>query len=417
MSNAAGKDPRSTHHSASNSQSDSQPEGQTRHDREHDIAPWLALLRVPGLGPATLDNLLAIFKRPAAILEADRQTLARCGIKAAMIASIHRPDWHQVEQDLRWARQPRRFILTRRDPRYPALLQQIPDPPPLLFVEGDPACLASHQLAMVGSRNPSPAGRETAASFAASLSQAGLAITSGLAMGIDAASHVGALHGGGHTVAVIGCGPDRVYPAKNRKLAAKIVENGCIVSEFPPETPPKPEHFPRRNRIISGLSLGCLVVEAATRSGSLITARLAAEQGREVFAIPGSIHMPTARGCHQLIRQGAKLVETATDVLEELGPLSRWLTSAQASAPASQGELALGDPPRPANSHTQLEVTAIALLEQMGYEPVTVDQMVARCGLTADQVSRILLVLELHDHVQTVPGGLYARMGKARKRT
>ncbi|GMR07450.1 MAG: DNA-processing protein DprA [Gammaproteobacteria bacterium] len=413
MHKSVGKDSRYTHDSASNSQSASQ----TNADREHDLSPWLALLRVPGLGPATLDNLLAVFKRPAAILEADQQSLAQCGIKAAIITSMQRPDWHQVEQDLRWARQAGRFILTRGDPHYPALLQQIPTPPPLLFVEGDPACLASHQLAMVGSRNPSPVGRETAGAFAASLSQAGLVITSGLAMGIDAASHAGALHGGGHTVAVIGSGPDMVYPAKNRELAAKIVENGCIVSEFPPGTLPRSAHFPRRNRIISGLSLGCLVVEAATRSGSLITARLAAEQGREVFAIPGSIHLPTARGCHQLIRQGAKLVETATDVLEELGPLSHWLTSAQASAPVSQGELALGAPPRPDNSHTDLEVTAIALLEQMGHEPVTIDQMVARCGLTADQVSRILLVLELHDHVHTVPGGLYARMGNARKRT
>jgi len=215
-----------------------------------------------------------------------------------------------------------RHILTLHDPAYPALLKEIADPPPLLFVRGDPAVLSRPQLGIVGSRNPTPGGRSLAEDFARSLSRCGLVVTSGMALGIDAAGHRGALRGGGTTLAVAGTGPDRIYPARHRDLARAIVEQGAIISEFAPGTPALPSNFPRRNRIISGLSLGVLVVEAACRSGSLITARLAAEQGREVFALPGSIHNPLARGCHHLIRQGAKLVEDIEDIVEELGPLA-----------------------------------------------------------------------------------------------
>ena len=268
----------------------------------------------------------------------------------------------------------------------------------MLFARGDVALLQNPQLAIVGSRNPSVVGRETAQEFARTLAASGMTITSGLALGIDAASHQGALDGGGQTVAVFGTGLDRVYPAKNRALAHAIVEaGGVLLSEYPPGTEPLPGNFPRRNRIISGLSLGTLVVEAALRSGSLITARYAVEQGREVFAIPGSIHNPLARGCHQLIRQGAKLVEGARDILEEL-------------APQLNAILAEPEPPEPS---TGPDGEHRMLLACMGDGTSSVDQLVERSGLTADAVSSMLLLLELQGYVVSTAGG-YALAGKRR---
>lgn len=308
-----------------------------------------------------------------------------------------------IGRDLAWlGASTGRGVLALGDPTYPDLLARIPDPPPLLYYVGDPEVLGQTQLAVVGSRNPTPAGRITATSFARYLVGQGLVITSGLARGIDAAAHEGALKGQGFTVAVLGTGVDRVYPSSNRALAHRIAESGIIVSEFPLGTPARPPHFPRRNRIISGLAIGTLVVEAARRSGSLITARLAAEQGREVFAIPGSIQNPMARGCHALIRQGAKLVETAADILEELPPLLGVSQMPGVAAAETGAE----------DDGGGLDPDYRELLAAMGYDPVSVDELVERTALTANVLSSMLLVLELEGHVSPVAGGQYARIPK-----
>ncbi len=304
-----------------------------------------------------------------------------------------------AEHEIAWLAEPHHHLITLSDPRYPPLLREIADPPAALYVIGDPAVLSSTQLGIVGSRNPTPGGSETAHAFATYLTLSGLTITSGLAMGVDAAAHRGALVAGGKTIAVAGTGLDRVYPARHRELAHQIAAQGALISEFPLGTPALAFNFPRRNRIISGLSLGVLVVEAALQSGSLITARLAAEQGREVFAIPGSIHNPLARGCHALIRQGAKLVETAADILEELGPI------AQLSVPARQTD-GVG------NITSGLGVEAMTLLECLGFDPTPVDSLIERSGLTPEAVSSMLLVLELQGHVVSAPGGHYNRVIK-----
>jgi DNA processing protein len=359
---------------------------------------WLALVRMPGVGPVTVQALLSHWGTPRHLFEMGGNALQESGLLGGPAkAYLRHPDWAAVEHDLEWLARPHRHVITRRDDLYPSLLNQIPDPPPVLFVQGDPGRLGDRQVAIVGSRNPTPSGEQTAAEFARHFARLGLTINSGLAVGIDAAAHRGALAGDGYTIAVTGTGLDRVYPARHRALADQIAARGALVSEFPPGTPPRRENFPRRNRLISGLSLGTLVVEAALQSGSLITARLAAEQGREVFAIPGSIHNPLARGCHALLRQGAKLVETAQDVLEELGPLAVW-GELQDAPPASGPELA---------GETG-EFTS--LLGHIGFEPTSVDILVERSGLTADQVSSMLVVLELHGQIMSAPGGLYTRI-------
>ena len=362
-----------------------------------DIEYWLALLRAPGIGPVTYRSLLSRYDTPRAVLAADRQERASWGVSAATLAYLENPAWDAVQADMEWLEQPGNEAITLHDPAYPALLREISDPPPVLFIRGNKEILGNPQIAMVGSRNPTAGGRQNARQFARELAAAGWTITSGLALGIDAESHRGALEAGGITIAVAGTGLDRVYPASHKELAHQIARQGALVSEFPPGTGPKPEHFPRRNRIISGLSLGTLVVEAALRSGSLITARHAAEQGREVFVLPGSIHNPLSRGCHALIRQGAKLIENIPDILEEFGPL---LPPVDATAPAAPAEIATPD-------HEQRRV-----LECIGFEPTTIDAVVERSGLTAERVSSILLVLELHDHVASMPGGTYARVSK-----
>ncbi len=359
-------------------------------DQREILRHQLALLLIPGIGPVQF-----------------RELLERAGDIAALFASpppckfqnaLRHPDWAAVDHCLAWVEQEGCTLLAEDNPLYPEPLRQLHDAPPLLFARGDISVLQNPQLAMVGSRNPTVVGRETAREFARTLAASGMTITSGLAMGIDAASHQGALDGGGQTIAVFGTGLDRVYPAKNRELAHTIVEQGgLLLSEYPPGTEPKPANFPRRNRIISGLSLGTLVVEAALRSGSLITARFAAEQGREVFAIPGSIHNPLARGCHQLIRQGAKLVESAQDILEELAPQLRTLLAETESKPSLVVE----------------EKEHNILLECMGDGTSNVDQLVQRSGLTADAVSSMLLLLELQGHVVSTAGG-YALAGKRR---
>ncbi|HEY0940717.1 MAG TPA: DNA-processing protein DprA [Steroidobacter sp.] len=310
-----------------------------------------------------------------------------------------------IERHRRWLEQPSHHFIPRGAPGYPALLAELPDAPAALLVRGDPKVLCLPQLAIVGSRNPTNAGRENACQFAAHLVHSGLAVTSGLAIGIDTAAHRGALDNGGRTIAVCGTGLDIDYPHANARLSAEIASSGALVSEFPLGTQATRSNFPRRNRIISGLSLGTLVVEAAVRSGSLITARLAAEQGREVFALPGSIHNPLARGCHRLIREGAKLVETAEDIFEELRPLLGAL-QATGRKPARAG---------PEGAETATVLTPALdkgyeiLLDALGFEPAGVDVLIARTGLAADEVASMLLILELEARIDACPGGLYVR--------
>ncbi|CAK0752615.1 protein Smf [Gammaproteobacteria bacterium] len=361
---------------------------------EDELRCVLALHRVPGVGPVLFQKLIARFGTAAAVLAAGSMLKTEGRLTESVIASLAVPDWAAVDADLEWGQRSGNLILMRDDPRYPHLLSQISDPPPVLFVRGEPAVLKQPQIAIVGTRNPSTVGRDTARSFAHELATFGLVVTSGLAYGIDGAGHEGALEaGGGLTVAVAGTGLDRVYPARHRDLAHRIVERGALVSEYPPGTPPLAANFPRRNRIISGLSVGTLVVEAAIHSGSLITARLALEQGREVFAIPGSIYNPLARGCHALLREGAKLVETAQDIQEELTQLTALVT---ASAATSEKESSLDDDYR-------------KLLECFGYDPLPIDTLVERSGLTSANVSSMLLILELRELVALQPGGLYTR--------
>ncbi len=360
------------------------------------LLPWLRLIHAKGVGPARLAPLLEAGLTPERLLEDPPAALPPAARRA-----LREIDEAGVEAGLAWLEEPDCHLLVRDDPRFPARLAELPDAPLALFVRGAPELVASPQLAIVGSRNPTRGGRETAREFAAHFARSGLTVTSGLALGIDRAAHEGALEGHGPTLAVLGTGPDRVYPAANRDLAHAIVEGGgALVTEFPPGTPPRAGHFPRRNRIISGLSLGVLVVEAAPGSGSLITARLAAEQGREVFAIPGSIHNPLARGCHRLIREGARLVESARDVLEELAPALRpWL---ETEAPA--------EPERPtAPAEGPADPDYASLLDAMGFDPVSTDTLVERTGLPPEAVSSMLLLLELEGHVAPLPGGRYQR--------
>jgi DNA processing protein len=363
---------------------------------------WLRLRHAPGVGPATLARLLAEFATPDAMLHAAAARLRAVGLSDAALAVLHAERTPPgVEADLDWSEQAGHHILTPDDPRYPSPLREIAAPPLVLYVTGDAGLLSDPQLAIVGSRHPTPGGVESARAFAAHLAHSGLVITSGLAMGIDAAAHGGALDAEGATVAVVATGPDRVYPARHRDLAHRIAQTGALVSEFPVGTNARAEHFPRRNRIISGLSVGTLVVEAALNSGSLITARLALEQGREVFAMPGSIHNPVSKGCHRLIREGAKLVETADDVLEELAAVLRpallGKVPGQTDAGSTQVPEETWDP-----EHERL-------LEAMGFDPVTVDQLVSRTGLTVEAVSSMLLLMELRGQVASLSGGRYVR--------
>ncbi len=361
-----------------------------------EAAAWCALLRAPGVGCQTLNPLLhdgigahELISHPPPTLDAPLRDYLRA------------PDWEGAEADMRWLEQPRNYLLTITDPRYPARLRELPNPPSVLFLHGDPDLLDLAQLAIVGSRNPSTGWQRTAFEFAAELATRGLVVGSGLANGIDAAAHQGALSVDGLTLAVTGTGLDRVYPARNRDLAHDIAMNGLLISEFPTGTPPLAANFPRRNRILAGLALGTLVVEAALQSGSLITARLAADSGREVFAIPGSIHNPKARGCHALIRQGAKLVETAEHVLEELAPLLQ--TGIRPPAPGMQ---------TPTNG-VDIDPQHKALLEAMGFDPVTTDELVERTGFPVTEVSSMLLLLEMQGHVSSAAGGKFTRLGIA----
>ncbi|MCP4407229.1 MAG: DNA-protecting protein DprA [Gammaproteobacteria bacterium] len=363
------------------------------------LSDWLLLSHVPGIGPATFGTLVQTFGSAAAVLSASREELRSAGLSSARLEGVLNPLHEGVERDLRWAEQPGHTILTRHDQAYPQRLREITHPPAVLYVNGNPSHLADPQLAIVGSRNPTPIGQETARTFAAYIASTGLIVTSGLALGIDAIGHQGALDAGGISIAVAGTGLDRIYPARHRKLAHRIVEQGAIVSEFPIGTAPRAEHFPRRNRIISGLSLGTLIVEATRRSGSLITARYAMEQGREIFAIPGSIHNPMARGCNKLIKEGAKLVEVGADILEELSSIID-LKPAAIPPPDTLEK----------NEAQDLDIEYTRLLNCVGYEPTSIDILIERSGLTVEEVSSMLLILELKGHAKCSSGGLYTRL-------
>ena len=350
---------------------------------------WLTLLHTPGIGPSTFHTLLDNFGSVEAVLDASTSQLSSLSLATDTISALNNQEKPDITADLDWETEADdHHIITFLDERYPAQLKDLSDAPPVLYVRGDPDYLLQPQLAMVGARNPSAAGRNTAKEFASHLSNAGITITSGLAIGIDGASHQGALQGLAGTVAVVAHGLDIVYPAQHQQLAQLISEKGAVVSEMPVGIKPQRGLFPRRNRLISALSLGTLVVEAAVKSGSLITARFALELNREVFAIPGSIHNPMARGCHQLIRQGAKLVESVDDILEDL----RFPLPQNTPYPLKTHE---NTPEKPKDPHNTLDPDHQKLLKCLAYEPASIDELVIRSKFSAAEVASMLLILEL----------------------
>lgn len=381
-----------------------------------ELKDWLALIRAPALGPARLRQLVQRYGSASAARQAPQPQLRELGLDNATISALRHPDEAALETDLAWLNgahpsDPARGLLTCLDDDWPPRLKEIDSAPAALFYVGRSECLWLPQLAVVGSRSPTSGGLRHARAFAAAVARTGLVVTSGLALGVDGAAHAAALDVGGMTVAVAATGLDQVYPARHRDLAGRIVQQGVMVSELPPGTGPRRAHFPQRNRIISGLAMAVLVVEASVQSGSLITARLAAEQGRDVFALPGSIDNPLARGCHRLIKNGAKLVEDVDDLVSELAPaVARQARQGQLDLAASESpkavEAAAADP------NIGLDDDYQTLLQAVGYDPVTVDGLVSATGLTADAVSSMLLILELRGLVQANPGGRYCRAGE-----
>jgi DNA processing protein len=384
----------------------------------NELAAWLRLVETHGLGRVGMRRLLAAFGSPERVLGASEAALREL-VGAEAAAALLRPDprrdalpdvtWRWLESGSETAP---RHILVLGDAHYPDLLLQAADPPLLLYAIGHLELLAAQSLAVVGSRNATPQGLENARAFAHHLSGRQLTIVSGLALGVDGAAHEGGLSGPGSTIAFVGTGLDQVYPKRHAALGRRIGEQGLMVSEYALGTEPLPMNFPRRNRLIAGVSRGTLVVEAALPSGSLITARLALDSGREVFAIPGSIHSPQARGCHRLIQEGAKLVETGDDILHELllgdpAPPRARLSATQPSlfstAPTAEPRRECDNPPHPEEG----------LLTALGYDPVTFDALSARTGLPTEQLSTQLLELELAGHVHRLPGGLFQRRGVA----
>ena len=394
---------------------------------------WLALYTIPRCGLTTVLTLLKTFSTPKEILLASREALLNAGASASLINYLHHPDWKSVELCLRWLEKPQRYILPWGDTRYPMLLREIPYPPLILFVTGELSVLQQRQLAIVGARYPSPTGLEIAYQFANELSERGFAITSGLARGIDCAAHQGALAANGTTIAVLGSGLDNIYPNCHQSLAQTILKkSGVLLSEFLPCSLPKAAHFPRRNRIISGLSLGVIVIEASLKSGSLITAAYALEQGREVFALPGSIRNSLSQGCHALLKEGATLIENCEDVVQGLSflsnPISKRMVGNKALFDKStkklvstveQGHEFIGhnkgqdrvlnktDELNPAQrlDIATLDSQDIKLVECLGFETTSVDTLIARTGLRVDKLLARLLTLELQGYISVVPGG------------
>ena len=374
-----------------------------------ELAAWLRLSLTPGIGDVAARKLLAAFGLPEAVFSQPHAALLQV-VSAAQADALCRPPAGlsaAIDQTEAWLQATGPEAATHRlvtlgDARYPGSLLEMVDPPLMLYVVGAPAfelTQIGHGIGVVGSRNPTPQGESNARAFARALGEAGLPVVSGLALGVDGAAHLGALDAAGDaprlaTVAVVGTGLDRVYPARHRALAHRIAQQGLIVSEFPLGTPPLHPNFPKRNRIIAGLTRGTLVVEAALKSGSLITARLASEQGKDVFAIPGSIHSPQARGCHALIRQGAKLVESVNDILEELGPSGAGSVNGEATGEAQ---------PTPDD----------ALTAALGFDPVSIDALSARTGYGAAELQVRLLEMELGGQVARLPGGLFQRTARA----
>ena len=373
------------------------------------LAAWLAVLQAGQLGAAAWLTALAHYGDPQRLRRAPESQLTGCGLTPATAQRLRNPDPNLLAHWSRWLETPANGLLTIDDPAFPARLRETSGGPLALWFRGAvPDLLEAPQLAVVGSRNATTGGKANARAFAHALGTSGLTITSGLAVGIDAAAHAGAINTTGGTLAVLGSGIDGVYPAENAALADEIAASGLIVSEYGPGTPPARHRFPARNRIIAALSLGVLVVEAGPRSGSLITARLAGDLGREIFAIPGSIHNPLARGCHQLIRQGAKLVEDAADILGELAPQLSDLLGTEAGASAAPGghNDAENEPQRDA----QLTSEYAGLLDAVGFDPTELGEIVRRSTLTTAEVSSMLLILELEGRVEALPGGRYTRV-------
>ena len=362
------------------------------------LAAWLALVRAPGLGPVLGARLVEFFGDPAAALAAGPDGWRAAGVPYELQRGLAQPDAGGIERDLEWLAGPRRALVPLPDARYPALLQEIGNPPLALFCEGDLDLLGQVQVAIVGARAATAQGCETAERFGFELARAGLVVTSGLALGIDGAAHRGALAAGGKTLAVCGTGLDVVYPWRHRELSSEIAGKGLLVSEFPVGEPAMADHFPRRNRIISGLARGVLVIEAAARSGSLITARLAMEQGREVFAVPGSIHAPLSRGAHALIRNGAKLTEGVADILEEIAP---------------QLGLNFESAPKAAPEAPRLPRAQQAVLEALGFDATPFDALASRVALPAAELGEALLMLELAGRIASA-GGAYQRIESRR---
>jgi DNA processing protein len=369
---------------------------------------WLTVLRTPGLGPGGLrerlgaaqgriDRVLAELQRNASTLHPEAQ------------AWLKQPDEARLTADLAWLAEPGHQLLRCTEADFPPQLESIPQPPAALFVSGDASLLLRPQVAIVGARSASTSGKATARGFAKYLAQAGFVVTSGLADGIDGAAHEAALDAGQPTIAVIGTGPDLVYPRKHRALSARVEAEGALVSEFPLGMAARADHFPRRNRIIAGLSLGTLVVEAGLQSGSLITARLAGEQGREVFAVPGSIHNPLARGCHRLIREGVRLVESAPEIVETLVPAARALGAELAQRLERSSETGPGRD-QPATGGWRDDPEYRRLLDVLGHDPAALDELAERTGQSAAVLSSMLLMLELEGCVEGLPGGRYQRL-------
>jgi len=386
-------------------------------DRD-DLAAWLQLMLTDGVGTVTARELLSRFGLPSDILSAGFSALQKCVPEKIALALAGKPDAPmqlQIDKALAWAAEPGNHVITLADANYPQALLSIADPPPLLYAKGRTELLGRPGVAIVGSRNATAQGMQNAERFAQTLSNAGLCVISGLALGIDAAAHAGACsesHEHGSTIAITGTGLDLVYPAKHRALAHRIAEHGCLLSEYPIGTAAIAANFPRRNRLISGMSLGVLVVEAALQSGSLITSRSALEQGREVFAIPGSIHSPLAKGCHQLIRQGAKLVESAQDILEELQQhaltpaLQQAVTTSTRSTPDAAAKVQRPSTGVPA----AVDEHARQVMQAAGHDPTSVDQLAERTGLAASEIQATLLLLELDGSVERMSDGRYQKL-------
>lgn len=384
-----------------------------------EIETWLRLVNAPALGPRTVRRLMAAFGLPQHIFEQSHAALVHAvGEKKADAVlqardSNHRNADSDYARAIEWALAPNHHFVTLADPAYPHTLLQMTDPPPVLYVQGQIECLHAPSIAIVGSRHGSAQGLQNTTQFARAFSDAGFCIVSGLALGIDGAAHRGGLEGRASTLAVIGTGIDLVYPTRHHRLAQKITVTGAIVSEWPLGAPPRPAHFPQRNRLIAGLAQGVLVVEAAAQSGSLITARLAAEMGREVFALPGSIHSPLSKGCHQLIKEGAKLVESIQDVLDELQPMQAQPAVAHRALQASRKtpSVACVEKQTPfALSMGNAGTAPRRILEALGYDPISLDALIARTGLNSAELQAMLLTLEMEGKIALLPGSRVIRL-------